>query len=70
MSRWRGGGRRWHEGGYVTQERGETWAERVAIMVVDGGLPPAEAERCAWVGNPAPGAAGTARSLGERGTAR
>ena len=44
--------------GRVTQERRETWAERVAIMVVDGGLPPAEAERCAWAGHQAPGAAG------------
>ena len=54
----------------VTQERRETWTERVAIMVVDGGLPLAEAERCAWAGNPAPGAAGAARSQGEHGTAR
>jgi hypothetical protein len=31
----------------VTQERWETWMERVSIMVVDGGLPLAEAEHCA-----------------------
>jgi len=28
----------------------ETWAERVAIMVVDGGLPPAEAACLAYAG--------------------
>jgi hypothetical protein len=28
----------------------EVWAERVAIMVADGGMPPAEAERLAWEG--------------------
>ena len=54
----------------LTQECRETWTERVAIMVVDGGLPPAEAERCAWADQPAPGAAGAARSEGEQGTAR
>ena len=58
------------EGGCLTQEHRETWAERVAIMVVDGGLPLAEAERCAWAGSPAPGAAGAARSQGEHDTAR
>jgi len=26
----------------------EVWAERVAIMVADGGIPPADAERLAW----------------------
>lgn len=26
----------------------EVWAERVAIMVADGGMPPADAERLAW----------------------
>ena len=26
----------------------EVWAERVAIMVADGGMPPADAERIAW----------------------
>jgi hypothetical protein len=50
----------------VPQECQETWTERVAIMVVDGGLPPAEAARCAWAVNPAPGAAG---SQGAGGTA-
>ena len=35
----------------------EDWAERAAIMVADGGLPPAEAERLAWEGLQAPGAA-------------
>ena len=54
----------------VTQECRETWTERVAIMVVDGGLPPAEAARCAWAGTPAPGAAGAARSQGAHGTTR
>jgi hypothetical protein len=54
----------------LTQECRETWTERVAIMVVDGGLPPAEAERCAWADQPAPGAAGAARRQGEHGTAR
>ena len=34
----------------VPQERREAWTERVAIMVVDGGVPPAEAARCAWAG--------------------
>ena len=28
----------------------EGWAERVAIMVADGGMPPADAERLAWEG--------------------
>jgi hypothetical protein len=28
----------------------EVWAERVAIMTVDGHLPPADAERLAWEG--------------------
>ena len=26
----------------------EVWAERVAIMVADGGMPPADAKRIAW----------------------
>ena len=56
-------------GGRVCQERRETWAERVAIMVVDGGLPPAEAARCAWVGDQASGAADAARRQEEPGTA-
>jgi hypothetical protein len=34
----------------------EPWAERVAIMVIDGGLPHEEAERLAWTGLQAPGA--------------
>src|SRR5262249_16715390 len=34
----------------------ESWAERVAIMMTDGGLPREEAERLAWVGLQAPGA--------------
>ena len=33
----------------VPEDRREAWAERVAIMVADGGLPRAEAERLAWV---------------------
>jgi hypothetical protein len=57
------------EGGRVSQEHRETWAERTAIMVVDGGLPPAEAERYAWASHPAPGATGAARSQGEHSTA-
>ena len=57
-------------GDRVSQERWETWAERVAIMVVDGGLPPAEAARGAWAGHPVPGAAGAASSQGKPGTAR
>jgi hypothetical protein len=28
----------------------KVWAERVAMMAVDGGVPLAEAERLAWVG--------------------
>jgi hypothetical protein len=35
----------------------EAWTERVAIMVIDGGLPHAEAERLAWAGLKIPGAA-------------
>ena len=41
----------------VPQHLRESWAERVAIMVIDGGLPRAEAERLAWAGLQAPGAA-------------
>jgi Toprim domain-containing protein len=52
------------------QAHQETWAERVAIMVVDGGLAPVEAARCAWAGTPASGTAGAARSQGEQDTAR
>jgi hypothetical protein len=33
----------------------ETWDERVAIMVADGGLPHAEAECLAWAGLQTPG---------------
>jgi hypothetical protein len=33
------------------------WTERVAIMVIDGGLPHEEAERLAWAGLQTPGAA-------------
>src|SRR5437016_6096244 len=35
----------------------ESWTERVAIMVIDGGLPHAEAERLAWAGFQTRGAA-------------
>jgi hypothetical protein len=35
----------------------EPWAERVAMMVMDGGLPCEEAERLAWAGLQASGAA-------------
>jgi hypothetical protein len=35
----------------------ESWAERVAIMVIDGGLPHADAERLAWAGLQPPDAA-------------
>ncbi len=41
----------------VPPHQRESWAERVAIMVLDGGLPHAEAERLAWAGLQAPGAA-------------
>jgi hypothetical protein len=41
----------------VPQHLQEPWAERVAIMVMDGGLPPEEAECLAWKGLQAPGAA-------------
>jgi len=34
----------------VPEDLREAWAERVAIMVTDGGLPHAETERLAWVG--------------------
>jgi hypothetical protein len=34
----------------------EAAAERVAIMVIDGGLPQADAERLAWTGLQTPGA--------------
>ena len=35
----------------------ESWAERVAIMITDGGLAREEAERLAWTGLQTPGAA-------------
>jgi hypothetical protein len=35
----------------------EPWAERVAMMVTDGGVPHADAERLAWTGLQTPGAA-------------
>jgi DNA primase len=41
----------------VPPHQRESWAERVAIMVIDGGLPHAEAERLAWAGLQAPDAA-------------
>ena len=41
----------------VPQHQRESWAERVAIMVIDGGLPHADAERLAWAGLQTPGAA-------------
>jgi len=41
----------------VPQHQRESWAERVAIMVIDGGLPHADAERLAWAGLSTPGAA-------------
>jgi hypothetical protein len=39
----------------VLAELQETWDERVAIMVADGGLPHAEAEGLAWAGLQTPG---------------
>src|SRR3989454_7759716 len=41
----------------VPQHQRESWTERVAIMVIDGGLPHEEAERLAWAGLQTPGAA-------------
>jgi hypothetical protein len=41
----------------MPQHLREPWAERVAIMVIDGGLPRAEAERLAWEYLQAPGEA-------------
>jgi len=41
----------------VPQHQRESWAERVAIMVVDGGLPHADAKRLAWAGLQNPHAA-------------
>jgi len=44
------------EGLVVPENLREAWNERVAIMVADGGLPRATAERLAWVGLQAAGA--------------
>jgi hypothetical protein len=41
----------------VPQHQRESWVERVAIMVIDGGLPHEEAERLAWEWLQTPGAA-------------
>jgi DNA primase len=41
----------------VPEPQREPWAERVAIMVIDGGLPHADAERLAWAELQTPGAA-------------
>jgi len=41
----------------VPEPQREPWAERVAIMVIDGGLPHADAERLAWAGLRTPGTA-------------
>jgi DNA primase len=45
------------EGLALPPHQRESWTERVAIMVIDGGLPHAEAERLAWAGLQTPGAA-------------
>jgi hypothetical protein len=42
---------------HTTQHLQEPWAERVPIMIVDGGLAREAAERLAWAGLQAPGAA-------------
>jgi len=44
------------EGLTVPEDLREAWTERVAIMMADGGLPRAEAERVAWAGLQAAGA--------------
>ena len=41
----------------VPEEVREAWAERIAIMVADGGVPRADAERLAWEYLQVPGAA-------------
>jgi hypothetical protein len=41
----------------VPQHQRESWAERVALLVIDGGLPHEDAERLAWAGLQTPGAA-------------
>ncbi len=45
------------EGLAIPQHLREPWAERVAIMVTDGGVRREDAERLAWAGLQAPGAA-------------
>jgi hypothetical protein len=45
------------EGLVISQPLQEPWAERVAMMVTDGGLPHADAERLAWAGLQNPRAA-------------
>jgi hypothetical protein len=50
ISRWPAAEADGAEGIAVPEKLQEAWAERVAIMVVDGGLPRAEAERLAWAG--------------------
>jgi hypothetical protein len=44
------------EGLAVPEDHREAWHERVAIMMADGGLPRAEAERLAWARLQAAGA--------------
>jgi hypothetical protein len=41
----------------VPPHQRESWTERVAIMVIDGGLPREDAERLAWAWLQTPGAA-------------
>ena len=41
----------------VPPHQRESWAERVALMVIDGGLPHADAECLAWEGLPPSAAA-------------
>jgi hypothetical protein len=41
----------------VPAHQRESWTERVAIMVIDGGLPHADAERLAWESLQTPDAA-------------
>ena len=43
------------EGTEIPEDLREAWAERVAIMVADGGLQHAEAECLAWAGLQTPG---------------
>ena len=51
---WRAPGGERPTGLTVPEDLHEAWAERIAIMVEDGGLPPAEAERLAGAGFHAP----------------